>query len=471
MHKHIPFLFFCLFCISCNPSTPPLSSLIRNTPEPQGTHCELGGEKIEIGFDKNSNLELDDEEIDPEKTFYLCNKTVEGIISRLLISKEPPGTQCEQGGIKIQSGLDYNANGDLDESEIESTAFLCDGEDGINGIDGIDGTDGTDGFNFLIRFREIEAGLESQCVFGGVEVRGGLDRNRNNELEETEITTEQHVCSVEVETDRALLRHEAIIPAGACVHGGVRFLWGWDENNNGTLEIPEEVQTEFNICNEVTPAPGLSSLIRTNPATAQQCTYGGFIFYAGLDTNGNGILGNGEINANLTQVVCNGIPGINSAVNIEQDPAECGSAGGVEIQTGLDDVVINGQLDFNEIDLVSYVCNGSDGLDGNGHSALIEQYDAGEACGVYGGIRVETGIDDNDNFILDSPEVDTVSFVCNGVDGIDGEPGYNSLINVEDAGSGECEFGGVWVDVGLDNNPEDGILQNSEIDQSTLVCF
>ena len=43
--------------------------------------------------------------------------------------------KTENGGIKIQVGLDSNANGSLDEDEINEsqTTYLCNGIDGTNG--------------------------------------------------------------------------------------------------------------------------------------------------------------------------------------------------------------------------------------------------------------------------------------------------------------------------------------------------
>ena len=47
--------------------------------------------------------------------------------------------QCNDGGIILESGLDYNQNNSLDNNEVTNTQFICNGADGIDGIDGLDG--------------------------------------------------------------------------------------------------------------------------------------------------------------------------------------------------------------------------------------------------------------------------------------------------------------------------------------------
>ena len=48
---------------------------------------------------------------------------------------EEAGDNCENGGIKIETGLDTNANGELDEDEVDDslTKYLCNGNDGEGG--------------------------------------------------------------------------------------------------------------------------------------------------------------------------------------------------------------------------------------------------------------------------------------------------------------------------------------------------
>jgi hypothetical protein len=59
-----------------------------------------------------------------------------GITSLIFQSYEQPGDNCPHGGIKIQMGLDLNANGNLDEEEQTATEYICNGEPGQQGQQG-----------------------------------------------------------------------------------------------------------------------------------------------------------------------------------------------------------------------------------------------------------------------------------------------------------------------------------------------
>jgi len=81
---------------------------------------------------------------------------VAGLNTLIKVSDEPSGGNCKNGGKKIETGFDANADGNLDEDEImeNSTTYVCNGNDGIDGNDGEngdkgeagqDGSDGKDG--------------------------------------------------------------------------------------------------------------------------------------------------------------------------------------------------------------------------------------------------------------------------------------------------------------------------------------
>ena len=59
-------------------------------------------------------------------------ETGEGLNSLIKTSDEEAGDNCENGGIKIETGLDTNDNGELDEDEVDNslTKYLCNGNDG-----------------------------------------------------------------------------------------------------------------------------------------------------------------------------------------------------------------------------------------------------------------------------------------------------------------------------------------------------
>ena len=76
-------------------------------------------------------------------------------------------------------------------SVLSAAMFLaaCEGDDGINGVDGVDGANG---FNALIAFRDIPKG-DAVCLGGGSAVDSGLDTNRNDILDPSEVTATEIV--------------------------------------------------------------------------------------------------------------------------------------------------------------------------------------------------------------------------------------------------------------------------------------
>lgn len=127
------------------------------------------------------------------------------------VTEEPPGANCAQGGVRIDTGPDNNLNGVLDPDEIENTFFVCNGEPGVqgppgpqgpqgpqgpggeDGDDGDDGEDGEDGFNSLIETMIEPPG--ANCEFGGLKIETGLDLNRDGVLDPNEVMATDFVCN------------------------------------------------------------------------------------------------------------------------------------------------------------------------------------------------------------------------------------------------------------------------------------
>lgn len=67
---------------------------------------------------------------------------IDGKTALINTSVEPSGTNCPNGGTKIEVGLDINSNGVLDNSEINAsqTKYVCNGPQGIAGPQGPTGT-------------------------------------------------------------------------------------------------------------------------------------------------------------------------------------------------------------------------------------------------------------------------------------------------------------------------------------------
>lgn len=56
---------------------------------------------------------------------------VSGKNSLIDMSTENPGMNCENGGVKIETGFDNNFNGILDSNEVQNTKYVCNQDGGI----------------------------------------------------------------------------------------------------------------------------------------------------------------------------------------------------------------------------------------------------------------------------------------------------------------------------------------------------
>ncbi len=108
-----------------------------------------------------------------------------------------------------------------------------------------------------------------------------------------------------------------------------------------------------------------------------------------------------------------GTDGADALVSTTTEPpgANCAS-GGTKVEAGID-ANGDGVLDTIEVSSTTYVCNGEQG---DGHDSLV--LTSAEAPGTncpFGGTRIDTGLDSNDNAALDPGEINAsaTSYVCN----------------------------------------------------------
>ncbi len=151
------------------------------------------------------------------------------------------------------------------------------------------------------------------------------------------------------------------------------------------------------------------------------------------------------------------VPGILISTSDVAPGADC-TYGGVKIESGIDDDG-DGILDADEVDNTDYACNGADGADGsngtngsngtdgangadgadgaNGSDALIDvtAEPAGDNC-PGGGQRIDVGVDDDNDGVLDAEEIDSTSYICNGANGADGIDGKKGGCSTGRHGSG-----------------------------------
>lgn len=99
-----------------------------------GDQCSNGGVSIDTGIDENANGVLDTDEID--NTYVICNGA-DGVDSTALATafdfeEVAAGESCTYGGTLLKIGLDGNANGVLDASEVVTSQVLCQGPSSVS---------------------------------------------------------------------------------------------------------------------------------------------------------------------------------------------------------------------------------------------------------------------------------------------------------------------------------------------------
>lgn len=179
-----------------------LSALLDTSQEAAGDNCEFGGQRFDTGLDADSDGSLGADEI--TSTTYVCNGAPAGTPDVSILSdtsEEPAGDNCEFGGDRIDIGLDADDDDELDEDEIESTHYIC------------------DGIERLVEVVDEPAGED--CEFGGQAVSFGPDTNGNGTLDDSEVESTSYVCDetepfVEVDqtaaTDTCVACHEMSTP-------------------------------------------------------------------------------------------------------------------------------------------------------------------------------------------------------------------------------------------------------------------
>ena len=213
--------------------------VVKTGIEPAGAQCAAGGTSVRVGLDANANNLLDASEV--TSADFVCNglagqNGANGLTSLITTGSEAAGTNCAHGGTRFSTGMDLNANGILEPSEVTSSSYACNGNpgssgnNGTNGTNGNNGSNGTNGMNSLIRLRPEPAGVN--CAAGGTGIEAGLDGNRNNVLDNLEVTSTSYICKT------------ILAPTGMLVaYSAKRFDFSWTPVANASsyrlLEDPD----------------------------------------------------------------------------------------------------------------------------------------------------------------------------------------------------------------------------------------
>ncbi len=404
--------------------------------------CADGGQTILVGLDGNGDGTLEGDEIISSSP--VCNGSIgetgpqgevgiDGTSALVVTTAEAAGANCAGGGVRLDVGIDDNADGTLDAGEIDATSYICNGADGADGVDGL---------NSLTR--TSTNGVTGCGSAGGVTIESGLDTDGSGTLDNGEVTQSNSVCNG---SDGATSLVEVNVEAAGanCAAGGQQIVSGVDEDGDGALTGAEIADTSY-VCDPINNLVNVSAVL-TGSSTI--CPNGGSRVDVGLDTNANGSLDASEISQ--TSYSCNGSDGANgidggsSLVTVTPEAAgnNCVN-GGQQIQAGAD-ANGNGTLDAAEVTSTTYVCDGADGLNGvdgaagvdgaSGSLVRVSVEAAGANC-LTGGSRIESGPDANFNGVLDAAEITATAYACDG-------PARESLVTSTSIAPGpDCATGG-----------------------------
>ncbi|NOK39311.1 leucine-rich repeat domain-containing protein [Corallococcus exercitus] len=256
------------------------------------------------------------------------------------VRPEPPGEHCEFGGDAVLTGLDKDRDGELDDAEVTATDYVCDPA------------------LPQVRTRARAEPHGAHCALGGQAVQSGLDRNANGQLDDAEVSLTDYVCATTVAN--VLLRVRPVLPGEKCPVGGQVSHAGHDANGNGLLE-DEEISQEVYACNE--PAPVLSRL-RVLPAFTAPCDgddRGGLMLEAGADLDGDAVLATSEIHA--TAYAC-GLEASDLKVYHDGEPPGPNCAQGGTRVDAIQDRDRDGELDAGGFAATVYVCQATRVHDG-----------------------------------------------------------------------------------------------------------
>lgn len=186
--------------------------------------------------------------------------------------------------------------------------------------------------------------------------------------------------------------------------------FGLDVNGSGILES-SEVSSTTTICNGAGGGDSCAPVIKVTPVSpGALCTTGGVLIEYGTDSGELGAGGAGGAGGSgSTPEACDGLldPGEESMSEVVcNGPAGADGTDGMNGTDGTDGE--NGIDGANGNDGV----NGVDGADGTNMAVRLSFVAAGNANCVNGGMLLESGVDDNDDGVLDTAEVENQAYSC-----------------------------------------------------------
>ena len=114
-----------------------------------------------------------------------------------VVTQEPAGSNCIRGGSRVDSGIDYNRNGQLEASEVQTTRYVCNGQPATvrTGLaaEMVAGPVMAKGSaEVLVRLTAEPAG--SNCPTGGHRIDAGADLDADGTLAAGEAASSAFLC-------------------------------------------------------------------------------------------------------------------------------------------------------------------------------------------------------------------------------------------------------------------------------------
>jgi len=173
-----------------------------------------------------------------------------------------------------------------------------------------------------------------------------------------------------------------------------------------------------------------------------------------------------------------GGPGLSALSAVFAEPAGTHCAeGGARIDAGLD-TNANQVLDTGEVASTQYLCQGGSGAAANASLVRLAAEAAGAHC-THGGTRVDVGVDTNTNGTLDTAEVVSTAYVCGtaagtpgatGPAGAAGTAGVTSLTTIAPEPAGANCPAGGLRATTGPDTNRNGVLDVTELATSTYLC-
>jgi MYXO-CTERM domain-containing protein len=176
-------------------------------PASNSTSCETDPVHVTIGVDRDGDGKLDAPEA--ASSDVVCPGT-DAPVTR---SREMPASprRCPEGGVQIESGMDRDGSGTLDDSEVSSWQWSCDG-------------------NHLTVQGTALPGRSPQCKDGGVVLESGEDKDGDHIIDSDERWGSDVICG----TTPLLVEVQALGLADGCL-SGTRVSAGSDDGSSGGM--------------------------------------------------------------------------------------------------------------------------------------------------------------------------------------------------------------------------------------------